>query len=93
MLKSVYCKYYQVKDGQTLTQIADYFCLSPRLLAKENGLKTQVRAGQILVIPTERGNAYTVREQDTKALLCGGKESYEKKNGTDIFYLGMRVLL
>ena len=89
MLKSVTRKYYQVKNGQTLEQIAAYFCVSPRLLAKENGLKAQPFAGQILLIPTERGNAYTVREQDTKALLCGSEVGFEKRNGTQVFYLGM----
>ena len=91
MLKCVYRKYYQVKDGQTLEQIAAYFCVSPRLLAKENGLKSQPFARQILVIPAERGNAYTVREKDTKALLCGSEYGFEKRNGTQVFYLGMSV--
>ena len=91
MLKSVNCKYYQVKEGQTLAQIAQYFRVSPRLLAKENRLTAQPFAGQILAIPTERGNAYTVREGDTKALLCGSAENFEKRNGTQVFYLGMPV--
>ena len=44
-----------------------------------------------MVIPTERGNAYTIREQDTKALLCGSEYGFEKRNGTQVFYLGMSV--
>ncbi len=75
-----------------MRQIADYFCVSVWALAKENGLKTEVVAGQILSIPKTQGNAYTVREGDTKALLCGSEEEYNRKNG-DIFYLGQRVLL
>ena len=71
--------------------IAQYFSVSEYLLAKENGLTQAPFAGQILRIPSERGNAYTVREGDTKALLCGSEENYVRKNGTDIFYIGMRV--
>ncbi len=74
-------------------QIAAYFSLSPYLLARENGLTSPPNAGEILKIPAECGNAYTVREGDTKALLCGSEENYERLNGTTHFYVGMRVIL
>lgn len=93
MLKTLQRRYYQVKEGQTLEEIADYFSVSPRLLARENGLKAPPPAGRILSVPLERGNAYTVGEGDTPALLCGSEENFVKKNGTGIFYLGMRVIL
>ena len=80
-----------MKSGQTLREIADYFSVAERLLAQMNDLSTAPYAGQILRIPTIGGDAYTVQEGDTKALLCGGEENYRKKNGTDIFYIGMRV--
>ena len=86
-------QYYKVKEGQTIQQIAEYFSLSPYLLAKVNGLRQQPSKGCILTIPDEKGNYYTVKEGDTKTLLCGSKENYEKKNGTDVFYIGMRVVL
>ncbi len=85
--------WYQVKKGQTLQEIADTFCVSARLLVKVNGLKEQPRAGAVLYIPKERGNVYTVKEGDTKALLCGSEENFERKNGTGILYLGMKVIL
>ena len=91
MLKTVFRRYYQVKKGQTLEKIAEYFSVSERLLVKENGLTEAPFAGQILTSPTERGNAYTVQEGDTKALLCGSEENFYRKNGTDVFYIGMRV--
>ena len=90
-MKTVYRQYYQVKCGQSLKEIADYFSISEWLLARENGLSSPPFAGQILRIPTQTGNAYTVQEGDTKDLLCGGAENYRKKNGTDIFYIGMSV--
>ncbi|MBR2320765.1 MAG: LysM peptidoglycan-binding domain-containing protein [Clostridia bacterium] len=91
MLNTVYREFYQVKKGQTLKEIADYFSVSEWLLASTNGLSAPPFAGQILAIPKEQGNAYTVQEGDTKALLCGNEENYRRKNGTDVFYIGMRV--
>ena len=93
MLKTKKSDYYKVKDGQSLLDIAKYFSVSEYLLVKENGLTKQPYAGQILVIPQETGNAYVVREGDTKELLCGSEENFARKNGTDIFYIGMRVIL
>ena len=93
MLRSVWQKYYKVKEGQTLRAIAEAFCVSEFLLVKINGLQAQPLAGQVLEIPASRGNAYTVKQGDTKTLLCGGEEQFAYKNGTDILYLGMRVIL
>ena len=93
MLKTKSVKYYRVKEGQTVREIAAYFSVSPYLLAKNNGLESEPPKGSILQIPKESGNVYVVQEGDSKALLCGSAESYTKKNGTDIFYIGMRVIL
>ena len=93
MLRLEQRKFYQVKVGQSLKEIAAAFCVSEFLLVKCNGLKAPPFAGQILFIPNERGNAYTVKAGDTKALLCGSVENFERKNGTDILYPGMRVIL
>ena len=93
MLKTKWFKRYRVKAGQTLWDIAEHFCVSAFLLAKINGLCNEVETGQVLEIPYERGNAYTVREGDTKTLLCGSESAYRRKNGTDVFYIGMRIIL
>lgn len=93
MLKTERKSYYQVKNGQSLRQIADYFSVAEGLLVQANRLSAPPKAGQILSIPTETGNVYFVREGDSKALLCGSEENYRRKNGTDVFYIGMRVIL
>ncbi len=93
MLKTEFVKYYKVKKGQDIGEIAAYFSVSPYLLARENSLTAAPCEGQILSIPTERGNAYVVREGDSKEMLCGSEENYRKRNGTDIFYIGMRMIL
>ena len=76
-----------------MESVAKAYSLSPRLLAKENGLKEPPFVGQVLRIPDERGNTYTVREGDTKSLLCGSDENFARKNGGDAFYIGMRAVL
>lgn len=93
MLKTVNRVLYKVKEGQSLIEIAEYFSVSEYLLAKENGLTEAPKKGQILRIPDAQGNAYIVREGDSKTLLCGSEENFQKKNGTDVFYIGMRVIL
>ena len=93
MLKTKQAKFHKVERGQTLTEIAKAYSVSEGLLAGENRLSSPPRAGQILILPTERGNAYFVKEGDTKALLSGGDDEFRKKNGTDVFYIGMRVIL
>ena len=93
MLNTEKCRYYKVKAGQTLGEIAEYFSVSEYLLAKENHLRSPIFNGQILRIPKQYGNAYVVQAGDTKALLCGSEEEYYKKNGTDVFYIGMRVII
>ena len=93
MLKTRRAQFYKVKEGQSIKDIAQYFSVSPYLLAKENGLCEEPSAGCVLKIPALQGNYYTVQEGDSKALLCGSEEAYKKKNGTDVFYIGMRVVL
>ena len=72
--------------------LSQAFCVSEYALVKLNHLTAPPVEGEILQIPTERGNRYTVCEGDTKTLLCGNDEEYEKKNGS-VFYLGQRVIL
>ncbi len=93
MLKTKMRKFYQVKAGQSVYDIADAFGVSAFKLAQENALTSPIYAGQILRIPTEQGNAYTVKTQQDKRLLCGSEERYFLKNGTHILYPGMKIRL
>ena len=93
MLKMEIRKFYQVKAGQSVYDIADAFGVSPFQLSQVNRLKEPVYAGQILCIPAEKGNAYTVKAGEDKRLLCGGAEKYFQQNGTHILYLGMKIRL
>ena len=85
--------YYRVKRGQTISSIAKTYNLPPRLLAAKNSLDEEVREGQVLEIPGSSGNLYVVRGGESKTLLCGSPENFERKNGTACFYVGQVVLL
>ena len=61
-------------------------------LIAENDIQKEVFEGQVLRLPPT-ACLYTVQAGDTKAILCGSEEGYRRKNGTDVFYLGMRVRL
>ncbi|MBQ8320169.1 MAG: LysM peptidoglycan-binding domain-containing protein [Clostridia bacterium] len=92
MLKRLQTKRYKVKRGQTAASLAAACGVNVYFFVKANGLKEELYEGQLVHLP-DAGNLYTVRAGDTPALLCGSKEGYEKRNGTEIFYPGMRVLL
>ena len=86
-------KYYRVKKGQTLSAVAKAFGLPPRILAVENALEEELFEGQILTIPPCEGNLYTVQGGESKTLLCGSAENFEKKNKTACLYIGQTVVL
>ena len=86
-------KFHIVKQGQTVDNIAGFYSVSAYLLVQENALCSQPFVGQILTIPNQTGHAYFVKAGDSKALLCGSEENFKRKNGTDCFYIGMRVIL
>ena len=92
MLKIASVKFHKVVAGQTVKEIAAAYHVGVFALVKENGLTEEVVDGQVLRLPKERGNGYTVKAGDSKGLLCGTKEGYEKCNGT-FLYPGMRVIL
>ncbi len=83
---------YRVKEGQSLTDIAEAFGIPPRLLAVRNRLTEPPEAGRILRIPPA-GDVYRVRGGETKSLLCGSPARFFEKNGTHCFYPGQTVLL
>ena len=85
--------YYQVKKGQTIKDVAMAFCVAERAIIRDNDLTEEPYEGQVLRIPTTRGNVFTASEGQSKALLCGSEKKYVEKNGTDILYPGMRVIL
>lgn len=78
--------FYRVKKGQTLEEIALTFGMPPRVLAAANHLDSPPEEGQVLTIPKERGNLYTVKGGESMTLLCGSKENFIAKNRTRHLY-------
>ena len=93
MLQTCIPKLYKVKFGQTIKEIEYAFSTTPALLIYENQLTQEVYDGQILKIPCLGGNLYTAQAGEGKTLLCGSEENFERKNGTNILYPGMKVVL
>ena len=85
-LELSFVKYYRVKRGQKIADIARTFLMPPRVLAAFNDLSEEPQEGQILEIPEGEGNLYLVRGGESKSLLCGSPEAFEKKNRTALFY-------
>lgn len=85
--------YIRVRKGQTLAAIAETYSLPPRLIAAENALTEEVTEGQILRLPHTECNLYTVRGGESKTLLCGSPETFERLNRTQRLYPGQKVFL
>ena len=83
--------YYKVRAGQTLRSVAEAFSVPETRVAADNSLRGEVCEGQLLRLPQDKGNLYTVRAGDTKELLCGNSGNYRRKNGTDAFYPGLKI--
>ncbi len=86
-------KFFRVKRGQTLREIAAAFSVPPRLLASANQLSGPPQEGQVLIIPGQKGNLYRVRGGESKSSLCGSPERFEQRNATRCLYPGQIVLL
>ena len=93
MLKIERPKYYKVKRGQTLKMLSRFFSCPERLIIAKNDLTEEIFEGQILSIPIEQGNLYTVKDGESKTLLSGDENAYEKKNGTSVLYPGMEIFI
>lgn len=92
MLKTIIPRIYQVKEGQSVLEIATAFFLPVGRLIEANALRSPVRAGQLLKIPPPSGHLYTVQPSDTKEMLCGSEKKYNEKNGETLFP-GKKVFL
>ena len=92
MLKLKEKQLHRVRKGQTVESIASAYRLPPRAIVLENSLTGEVYEGQILRLPKRQGNLYTAKAGESKALLCGSRENYEKKNGKEL-YPGLKIWL
>ncbi len=85
--------YYRLKRGQSLADVANVYGVPPRVLASLNLLKEEPQEGQVLQIPAERRDLYTVHGGESKAMLCGSEKNFEERNRTKWLYIGQTVWL
>ncbi len=83
---------YRLKRGQTISEAAETFGVTPRALALACPSGGDA-AGCVLLVPPPAGDLYRVRGGESKTLLCGSPEAFEKKNGTRHLYIGQTVYL
>ena len=93
MLKIDSVSYYKVKKGEDVHSIAKLFCLPESLLVKANALTKEVEEGEVLKVPDNTGNLYTVKLGDRREAFFESEEAFEKKNGTRIWFVGQRIFL
>jgi len=86
-------RFYRLKKGQTLRDVAKAFSLPPQVLARENGFIEEPQAGAVLYIPERRGNLYTVKGGESISLLCGTKERFVSLNKTTALYPTQTILI
>lgn len=92
MLKMDIRQLYKVKGGQSLQTVADECGTTVFAIVAKNGLREELYEGQLISLP-KPANVYIVQAGDTKKLLCGGEREYFERNGTNVFYPAMRVLI
>ena len=83
--------FYRVKSGQNLVRIAAAFSVPICLLARENCLTEEPCAGQVLKIPQNCGNIYSVNGGESRTLLCGSPENFLSRNGTTALFPAQKV--
>lgn len=86
---------YIVEKGDTLTSVAKKFSTSKELIAKENFLTGEVRAGDYLLVGRYE-KVYTVGVEDTLSsvakILGVSEEELLRINKTDKIYPFMQVV-
>lgn len=89
---------YFVKQGETLTSIADKFKTTVDIIVEDNQL-SEVSEGDILWIRNRNSMVYIVRPADTLstvALKCNVTEQHIRelnKLQTDALYVGQKLIL
>ena len=89
--------FYRVKVGETLISISDKLKVPPYKIIADNFLKSEVKAGQVLVIRKLNRPLYRVKPFDTIKGICARHNLDEKDfifyNRTDFIYCGILIYL
>ena len=88
---------YIVEQGEDLKNIADKFNTTQRVLIIANGLETEVKAGEYIIVEKIKGDSYVVKVGDTLeriALFDNEKvKDLKRRNKIDSVYVGQKIYI
>ena len=88
---------YMVEQGECLKTIADKFNTTQQALIAVNGLETDVKAGEYIIVEKIQGDSYVVKVGDTLEKIASfDKEKIReivRKNKIDCIYVGQKIYI
>ena len=88
---------YEVREGDTVQQVAAAHALTPALLIAANGLSVFPPAGSLLILPHAEGELHTVAPGEDVASLCEAygmsAEEFVRMNGCREVFPAQRVFV
>lgn len=88
---------YTVKEGDSLSSVAEKFHTSSAAITERNGLRGEPFEGMKLIVEEREAFGYTVRPFDTLESIAAkfGKsaEDLKKMNGVSAVFVGQRILV
>ena len=89
--------FYRVNGGDGLLSIASKFNVPPILIIKDNNLKDEIQAGDVLFISKTGGRTYTAKPFDTMESVAAqfnvSAERLKETNGADYLFYGLTVVI
>ena len=87
---------FRVED-QTLLSVARRFKVPPTAIIKDNNLKADISAGDLLVIESAAGKLYAVQPTDSVESISErfgiSEREIKEKNGIDYVFYGLTIVL
>ena len=89
--------FYRVNQGETLQSIAKKFNLSPISIIKDNGLKEEIQAGDVLCLIKQNHEIYFAEPFDTFRTIAKkfsvSEELLKDKNPVPYVFYGLGVII
>ena len=89
--------FVRVEENQTVLSIANKFCIPATYLIKQNGLKKEISAGDVLFVESTDRTLYRVKPHDTAesiALKFGlSPKKILEDNGVLYLFYGLIIMI
>lgn len=87
--------FYRVGQGETVLSLSQKFSIPVCILIKDNALKEEILAGDLLLIKQEQGKTYMVKPTDTLESVCNkfciNENELLEKNGVSYIFYGLNL--